>query len=156
MTIRPAATADAATLARLNDFVHALHVEHRPDVFHPPAAEAELADRFRDFLGREDTLAFVAEVDARPIGYVAATIHRNPGGVLNRPRRFVMIEHIVVDTWHARTGVGAALVEAVRVGGREAGCTAVVTDVWDFNGPAQAFFAALGFGPMRRWLEQPL
>ncbi|MEE1786269.1 hypothetical protein PUR71_25700 [Streptomyces sp. SP17BM10] len=34
-TIRTATPDDAPLLAQLNDHVHALHVEHRPDLFTP-------------------------------------------------------------------------------------------------------------------------
>lgn len=155
-TVRPATQEDAAVLARLNGFVHGLHVEGRPDVFQPPSDEEELASRFRDFLAGEDVLAFVAEAEARPVGYVTATIHRSPGGVLTRPRSFAFVEHIAVDPEHAREGIGAALVEAVRAAGKDAGCTSVLTDVWDFNKTALAFFDGLGFVPMRHWLERSL
>ncbi|GAA4225905.1 hypothetical protein GCM10023075_24720 [Streptosporangium album] len=39
---------------------------------------------------------------------------------------------------------------------REAGCSRLITDVWDFNKEAQAFYEAAGFAPVRHWLEQPL
>ncbi|RVX42514.1 ribosomal protein S18 acetylase RimI-like enzyme [Nonomuraea polychroma] len=154
--VRPATPEDAATLARLNDFVHALHVNERPDVFHPPSSAEELVSLFGSFLARENALAFVADSSEGPVGYVTATIHQRPGDVLTHPRSFVFLEHIAIDPAVARTGVGAALVESVRVAGKDAGCTSLLTDVWDFNRPALAFFGASGLAPMRHWLEQPL
>ncbi|NBE93117.1 GNAT family N-acetyltransferase [Nonomuraea sp. KC401] len=65
------------------------------------------------------------------------------------------LEHLAVDPDVVRTGIGAALVEAVRTAGKEAGCASLVTDVWNFNDGALAFFDALGLTPMRHWLERP-
>lgn len=157
-TVRPATQEDVAVLARLNGFVHGPHVEGRPDFFQPPSDKEKLASLFHDFLSGEDALAFIAEAEeeARPVGYVTATIHHNPGSVLTRPRSFAFVEHIAVDPEHAREGIGAALVEAVRTAGKDAGCTTVLTDVWDFNKTALAFFDGLGFVPMRHWLERSL
>ncbi|GAA3696403.1 GNAT family N-acetyltransferase [Nonomuraea antimicrobica] len=155
--VRPATERDAAVLAELNRFVHALHVEARPDVFRTAASETgELAAIFASFLAGDDTLAYVAEVRGRPAGYVTAVVHRRPGDEMTRARSFVSVEHLAVDPGVARGGVGTALVEAVRTAGREAGCTAVLTDVWDFNQTALDFFEGLGFTPMRHWLEHPL
>ncbi|MEV4170093.1 GNAT family N-acetyltransferase [Nonomuraea sp. NPDC049709] len=155
--VRPAAQEDAAVLAELNAFVHDLHVEERPDVFRTATGADELRTLFRSFLARESSLAYLAESGGRAIGYVTATVHRRAGDVLTRPRNFAAIEHIAVDPAAARVGAGSALVEAVRVAAREAGCTSLVTDVWAFNKAAPAFFEdGLGFAPMRHWLEQGL
>ena len=154
--VRPATSDDAATLAQLNDFVHAPHVNERPDIFRAPSSAEDLVSLFSAFLARENTLAFIADSPEHPVGYVTATIHKRPGDALVRPRSFVFVEHIAVDPIMARTGVGTALVESIRVAGKEAGCTSLLTDVWDFNKRALAFFEAAGLVHMRHWLEQPL
>ncbi|MEV4806508.1 GNAT family N-acetyltransferase [Nonomuraea sp. NPDC049421] len=154
--VRRATEADAVVLARLNEIVHALHVEARPDVFVPAGDKEEVARLFVRFLGREGALAFLAEEAGRAVGYVTGVVHRREGDVMMRARSFVSIEHIAVDPEVARSGVGSALARAVREAGRAAGCTSVLTDVWDFNEAALAFFAELGFRPMRHHLEQAL
>ncbi|MFG1957109.1 GNAT family N-acetyltransferase [Nonomuraea sp. NPDC049028] len=154
--VRPATPDDAATLTQLNDFVHTLHVNERPDIFRPPSSAEELVSLFSSFLARENALAFIADSSEGPVGYVMATMHKRPGDALTQPRSFVFVEHIAVDPAMARTGVGSALVESVRVAGKEAGCSSLLTDVWDFNKRALAFFGASGLAPMRHWLEQPL
>lgn len=66
------------------------------------------------------------------------------------------LEQIAVVPDAARSGVGAALLEAVREVGRAAGCRRLVTDVWDFNEGARAFYQAAGFSPMNMRLDQQL
>ncbi|MEV4470030.1 MULTISPECIES: GNAT family N-acetyltransferase [Nonomuraea] len=154
--VRRATEADAVVLARLNEIVHALHVEARPDVFVAAGDKEEVARLFVRFLGREGALVFLAEEAGRAVGYVTGVVHRREGDVMLRARSFVSIEHIAVDPGVARSGVGSALARAVREVGREAGCTSVLTDVWDFNEASLAFFTELGFRPMRHVLEQAL
>lgn len=72
------------------------------------------------------------------------------------PGTFVVLEHLAVVAEAARSGVGTALLDAVRAVGGAAGCSHLVTDVWDGNKEAQAFYAAAGFAPMVHRLEQPL
>ncbi|MFB9709533.1 N-acetyltransferase family protein [Streptosporangium sandarakinum] len=154
--VRPASIRDAALLARLNDFVHSVHARNRPDVFRSGAAHAELVPIFETHLAREDVRAFVAHLAGRPVGYALAVIADRPGDALVRPRTFVILEHLAVDPRAARTGVATALVEAVRTAGRREGCSSLLTDVWDFNADARAFYEAAGFTPMRHILEQPI
>lgn len=74
---------------------------------------------------------------------------------MHQPRMFVYVDQIAVR--HASGGVGTALVAAVCAAAKEAGCTDVVTEVWEFNQRARTFFGdGLGFTPMRRILERPL
>ncbi|MFF5212723.1 GNAT family N-acetyltransferase [Streptosporangium sp. NPDC000396] len=154
--IRPVSFTDAPLLARLNDFVHSVHALHRPDVFRSQPAHDDLTPIFEAHLAREDVRAFVAHLSGRPVGYALARIVDRPGDALMRASTFIVLEHLAVAPEATRTGVGSALVDAVRTAGRAAGCSRLVTDVWDFNEEALAFYRAAGFAPMRQWLEQSL
>lgn len=57
---------------------------------------------------------------------------------MHQPRMFVYVDQIAVR--HASGGVGTALVAAVCAAAKEAGCTDVVTEVWEFNERARTFF----------------
>ncbi|WP_327587314.1 GNAT family N-acetyltransferase [Nonomuraea sp. NBC_00507] len=155
--IRQAVRDDAGILAQLNQFVHGLHVDARPDIFRPAPAVEELMPLFSGFLAREGAIAFIAESgDDTPVGYITATIHNRPADALMHARSFAFVEHIAVDPRMARTRVGSALVESVRAAALEAGCTSLIADVWDSNKKALAFFEGQGLGPMRHWLEEKL
>ncbi|MFB9877984.1 GNAT family N-acetyltransferase [Planobispora siamensis] len=154
--IRPASREDAGLLARLNGFVHTVHARNRPDVFHPGPAPEDLVPVFEAHLAREDALIFIACSQGRPVGYAFAVIIDRPSDALMQARNFIVLEHLAVDPDAARTGVGTALLDAVRAAGRQRGCSRLLTDVWDFNTEAQAFYEKAGFTPMRHILEQPL
>ncbi|MBE1564378.1 GNAT family N-acetyltransferase [Nonomuraea africana] len=154
--IRPATSADAALLAQMNEFVHAVHARNRPDIFRADPAQADLVPLFEAHLARPDIRILIAWSSGRPIGYALAIIVERPGDALVQPRTFAVLEHLAVAPTAIRTGVGTALVDAVRAAGRAAGCAALLTEAWDFNQEALAFYQAQGFTPMRHWLEQQL
>ncbi|MBG0813923.1 GNAT family N-acetyltransferase [Planomonospora sp. ID82291] len=156
-TIRTATPDDAALTAELNRFVQDIHAEHRPDLFrdHPPIEE--LTAGFRSQLEREDVTIFIAErPDGGAVGYAMTITNERSTNALMHADSFVVLEHLAVAPDVARHGVGRALVNAVREAARAAGCRRLVTEVWDFNSRASAFFESSGFAPMHRRLEQML
>ncbi|WP_431894511.1 N-acetyltransferase family protein [Nonomuraea sp. bgisy101] len=155
--IRRATPDDVVILAQLNRFVHDLHVDARPDIFLLAHAASVLAPHFAAFLAREGAMAYIAESsETGPVGYITATIQNRSADALMHPQRFVYVNHIAVDPQAARTGVGSALVESVRAAALEAGCTSLLTDVWDFNTKALTFFENQGLGRIQHRLEQRL
>ncbi|MEV4182226.1 GNAT family N-acetyltransferase [Streptosporangium canum] len=155
--IRRATPDDAMILARLNRFVHDLHVDARPDIFHLAHAIGELAPHFVAFLAGEGAMAYIAESSENgPVGYITATIQNRSADALMHSQRFVYVNHVAIDPQVARMGVGSALVESVRAAALEAGCTRLLTDVWDFNTRALAFFENQALGRIQHRLEQRL
>ncbi|MBV6698020.1 GNAT family N-acetyltransferase [Kitasatospora aureofaciens] len=153
-TIRTATPDDAALLARLNDLVHGLHVEHRPDLF---VWSPNQDSHFRERIGDPAVTVFIAEgPDGTPVGYAIARIVHWPGNTFTTPDVVVSLDQLAVSPEAARTGVGSALLDAVREAGRTAGCRRLVTTVWDFNEPARALYQATGFRPMNHQLDQLL
>jgi GNAT superfamily N-acetyltransferase len=144
MRIEPGSPADAGTLARLNTFVHDLHLEHAPHVFGTPTRE-DAAAAFEALLRRENYRAFLAYVDDRAVGYVLVMVGERPASAFNRPRRWLYIDQISVEPDARRHGVGRALVSAVLRHADDTGIDDVEVDTWAFNDRAQAFFASLGF-----------
>ncbi|WP_327679620.1 GNAT family N-acetyltransferase [Kitasatospora sp. NBC_00458] len=152
--IRTATTDDAALLAGLNEAVHDLHVRHRPDLFlAAPEAEAAFAERLAD---PSVTVLIAAGDDGEAVGYALARVVQWPGGPFTGPDEVAVLDQLAVSPAAARTGVGSALLEAVRAAGRDAGCRRLVTNVWDFNEDARAFYRASGLRPMNRMLDQLL
>ncbi|SEL25074.1 GNAT family N-acetyltransferase [Streptacidiphilus jiangxiensis] len=157
ITIRTASTDDAPLLARLNGIVHELHVAHRPDLFVDSPGQDALEALFRARLGDPSVTAFVADdSDGRSLGYAQARVVSWDASALVQPDRVVSLDQIAVVPEAGGMGVGSALLEAVRDMGRKAGCRRLVTEVWDFNEGARAFYDAAGLQPMNVRLDQPL
>ncbi|WP_406223058.1 GNAT family N-acetyltransferase [Streptomyces decoyicus] len=155
--IRTASPDDAALLAPLNHIVHDLHKRHRPDLFldfpEPDAVEAFFRAQIAD---PSVTVLLADGTEGKALGYALARVKNRPGGALTCSDVIVSLDQIAVVPDAARTGVGAALLEAVREVGRAAGCRRLVTDGWYFNEGARAFYQAAGFSPTNVLLDQQL
>ncbi|MEY9845436.1 N-acetyltransferase family protein [Streptacidiphilus sp. MAP5-3] len=157
VTIRTATTDDVTTLAALNAIVHDLHARARPDVFVTAPATDELEALLAGQLAELGVTFLLAEAsDGRAVGYAMARVVERPASALVVRETVVSLQQIAVDPAAARSGVGSALLEHVRVLGRAAGCRRLVTQVWDLNEGAFAFYRAAGLKPVTRTLEQGL
>lgn len=155
--IRTASTDDLATLVTLNAVVHDVHVHHRPDLFVGAPSSEDLGGLLAGRLSEPQVTFLIAETsDGVAVGYAMARVVALPGSVLGLPDSVVSLQQIAVDPSASRSGVGSALLDGVREIGRTAGCRRLVTQVWDFNEGAQAFYQASGMRPMNRMLDQEL
>ncbi|MDX3239651.1 GNAT family N-acetyltransferase [Streptomyces sp. ME03-5709C] len=155
--IRTASSDDAPVLASLNGIVHELHARHRPDLFVGSPEQDVLEAFFLARLTDPSVTAFVAESsDGRTLGYAQARVVSWDSSALVRSDLVISLDQIAVVPDASGMGVGSALLEAVREVGREAGCRRLVTEVWDFNEGARAFYDAAGFRRMNVRLDQLL
>jgi ribosomal protein S18 acetylase RimI-like enzyme len=137
--------------------VHELHVQNRPDLFIDSPEQDVLEAFFLKRLTDPSVTAFVAEAsDGRTLGYAQARVVSWDSSALFRSDLVVSLDQIAVVPDARGTGVASALLEAVREVGRKAGCRRLVTEVWDFNDGARAFYDAAGFRRMNSRLDQPL
>lgn len=145
--IRRATANDAATLARLNAFVHEPHVEAHPHYFRATDASG-LATLFRASLDEPETAAFVAlSDDGEAVGYMVTRYFDRAPTALHHRRRYLEIDQIAVDPDHRRGGIARALVTRAREEAEARGTTWIHLATWAFNVGAQAFFESEGFTP---------
>ena len=95
--------------------------------------------RWRQLMGRDDVLVFLAERGGDPVGYVSAVLHLH----LWVGRRIVALDDLYVRPGHRDAGIGRQLMTAV--------ATAAAADrrivrwgVENGNHDAQRFYARLG------------
>ncbi|MFD0035777.1 N-acetyltransferase family protein [Streptomyces sp. NPDC055059] len=156
-TIREATPGDIDAMVRLNGMVQRLHAQHRPDLFVDEPSQAGMTERFRGWLRDEAATLLVAASDGgEVVGYTFCRVETREASVITLPAAVVSMEHLAVDPASARSGVGAALVEAVREVGRRAGCRRLVASVWELNAAARPFYEAVGLRPMQVRMDQPL
>ncbi|MFF4696382.1 GNAT family N-acetyltransferase [Streptomyces chattanoogensis] len=101
------------------------------------------------------TMLLADGTEGKALGYALARVKNRPGSALMHSDVIMSLDQIAVAPDAARSGIGAALLEAVREVGRAAGCRRLVTDVWYFNESAHAFYEVAGFRPMSMLLDQP-
>ncbi|WP_370115328.1 N-acetyltransferase family protein [Streptacidiphilus sp. MAP12-33] len=157
ITIRVATVDDVAELAALTLVVHAVHTPHRPDLFvAAPSAVGLEALLLSQLAMPELTFLLAQDAAGRPLGYALAEIAERSGSALILADTVVSLRQIAVDPNAGGGGVGSALLEEVRALGRAAGCRRLVTQVWDFNEDAHAFYRKSGLRPMTSALDQEL
>jgi ribosomal protein S18 acetylase RimI-like enzyme len=144
-TIRPATSADIATIGRLAALLVRAHHDFDPKRFIP--ATPRTAEGYGSFLGSQldepSTIVLVAHQDGDVIGYTYAGIEgfdymalRGPAGALY---------DIVVDPAHRGRGVGGLLLRATLDALRNRGAPRVVLETAEQNEPAQRLFEGAGF-----------
>jgi ribosomal protein S18 acetylase RimI-like enzyme len=154
--IQRATPEDAPHIARLNAFVHNIHVEAHPNYFRPTDLD-ELTTAFRGWLARDDTTTFIArDEDGTPIGYMRTRFLDTPPTPFHHQRTYLELDQIAIHPDHRREGLAHALVELAREEARARGTDSVHLATWSFNGGAQAFFKSEGFEPRTTQFWQQL
>ena len=145
VSIREATPGDAAQLAVLLAEVNHLHAEALPHVYRRIAADDQTADFLLSCLADDGTRLFVAEEAGWLVGYVALHVTYAPDTPVHLPRRWVLIDTIVVREAFRRRGIGQALVERAHAWAAQEGIDEVELKVAEFNAAAIALYEKLGY-----------
>lgn len=147
LRVREAGAADAPAISALNADVQAVHAEALPDLFKQPSGATFPPEAARAHLSRPGYVAFIAELDGEPVGYVTAEAVDQPETARRHALRMMYVHHLSVRPAARRRGVGRALLDAVKARGRAQGITRLALDAWAFNDEALAFFRRYGLVP---------
>ncbi len=143
--VRAATERDIPRLVGLTRLAQDLHVAAHPDVFRPSSDLPGIDDFFSKAISDTDQHVLVAEVDGVAVGYLCATVEREPAHTFKRDTTRLYVQQIAVDTDRRRRGVGRALFAAVEQIAQDRSINDIALDTWSFNEEAQDFFASLGF-----------
>ncbi len=145
MDIRRATPDDAGAIACLNVEVQAIYAQAQPRLFKRPARPGFSAPFFAEVLANPDHYAFIAYERGEPVGYIYAQQVLRAANPFRHAQRLLYIHHLCVTRERRGRGLGKALVARALTLAGELGIERVELDVWSFNEPARAAFAALGF-----------
>lgn len=98
--------------------------------------------------------AWIAERDARAVGFCTVRVETAPSGVRERAR--ASITELYVRPEARRSGLGRALVDAALVWARERGAERVEVRVAARNDAGRSFWRSLGFGAFVDVLDRRL
>ncbi len=156
--IREAVVADTPRLLELYSELDEYHRARHPELY--PANISRDASKVEQTLADARSGCFVAEVregdGSAVVGFVRVIYVQTPDGGVLLPRRFALVDELVVTAAQRRTGVGTALLGAAEGWARERGLPALEVTVWEFNEPARELYAAEGFEPVRQYFRKPL
>jgi GNAT superfamily N-acetyltransferase len=154
ISLRPATSDDARSLARLSLESSAYYSEIAPET-HAPGEP----DGFAEWIAAEwddgpETLALVAEIDGEIAGYLEATIREPPEwgrffGSRDLHERRLFINALLTAEAYRRRGVATRLVEAAEEWGREQGATVALLDTF-YDSPVSVPFWEKRMGYRRR------
>ncbi len=150
VTIREATLQDYTGLCELFAEIDALHAQALPHVFQTVDGPARSRAYLRSLLEGADSALFVAEQKGKLVGMVDVRVHSTPDIPIMIPRRYAMIDAIVVRKTHRHSGIGRALMEHAHEWARGQGVDEIALNVWEFNAGAIAFYEGLGYTTVLR------
>jgi ribosomal protein S18 acetylase RimI-like enzyme len=154
--IREAVPSDYEDLCVLFDQVDALHRAHLPWIFQQPAGPARDEAYVHHLIADPSAGLFVAQVEDRLAGLVCVMLREPPEIPLFVPRRYAVVEDLVVQAAFRRAGIGRALMEHAQRWAVAQGTGSIELGVWEFNQDAIEFYRALGYDTVSRRMSKRL
>lgn len=155
-SIREARLADYEELCEIFAEVDALHHEALPHVFRAPDGPARAKEYISSVMADGYAALFVAQSDGEIVGLVQIFVRETPDVPIMVPRRYAVIDTLVVKRGFRRSGVGRALMERAHRWAWTKGTTQVELSVWEFNRGAMAFYEKLGYRTTSRRMWRAL
>ncbi len=154
--VRPATLKDYVGLSEVFRETDLLHSTALPGLFRPMPGPARSRDCVAETIDSENSIVFVAEQNGKLIGAVYAEAREAPVIPMVTPRRFAVIDTLVVTRSYRRKGVGTALAGELQRWVKAKGISQVELTIYEFNKPALAFYQKLGFRTASRRLRKSL
>jgi diamine N-acetyltransferase len=143
ISIREAEAGDMATLVRLKQQIHGIHVAYDPAVYSAMTDE-EAVCFFEESMKEESTKIFVAVIQEEVVGHMITKAVERPAAPGRQASGSLLIDEICVDAEHRRQGIGRLLIEKAKELALSQGLQEVTLQVWDCNLEAVAFYKSLG------------
>jgi ribosomal protein S18 acetylase RimI-like enzyme len=156
ISVRKATTDDYNSLCELFDEIDALHRDHLPHLFQKPSGAAREQDYYLELLADENVALLVAEVNERLVGFVHAIVRDTPAMPIFVPRRYAMVDGIVVRSGFQKYGIGRILMDKIQEWAITTGATSIELNVYEFNTSAISFYERLGYQTFSRKMSKAL
>ena len=156
LTIREADITEFTDLCGLFDEGDVLHRENLPHIFWKPKVPLWDEKFMRGLISDENIGLFVAETEDQVAGLVYAVVRESPPVPIFIPRRYAMVDNLIVKEKFRHAGIGRALMERIHEWAGEKGLDTVELNVWEFNKPAIDFYRKLGYETSSRMMSKRL
>ena len=125
--------------------INELHRLALPDIFQHPVGRIIEKEYFLNLLEDENVAIFFAENEGQTAGFVYVLIRETPSNPLLVPRRYGVLDTLVVHPAYQRMGVGRTLMHQAEEWAASLGVREIELNVYEFNRGAQAFYHRLGY-----------
>jgi GNAT superfamily N-acetyltransferase len=136
--------------------INELHRLALPGIFQQPAGRIIEQEYFLSLLKDEQVAIFFAECKSQTAGFIYVLIREAPAYPLLVPRRYAVVDTLVVLPVFQRTGAGQALMYQAEEWAAGQGVCFVELNVYEFNQGAQAFYRRLGYTTYSRKMSKKL
>jgi GNAT superfamily N-acetyltransferase len=154
--IRKATAEDYTAICALFDEIDALHRDNLPHLFKKPNGPSRELDYFLGLISDENVGFFVAELDGGLVGFVHTFIKAAPDIPVVAPRRYAILDGILVKSEIKHQGVGRMLIETIEEWTAAKGASSIELNVYEFNQVAITFYEMLGYKALSRKLAKEL
>jgi ribosomal protein S18 acetylase RimI-like enzyme len=156
ISVRKATSDDYNTLCELFDEIDALHRDNLPRIFQKPSGPVREQDYYLELIADEKVGLLVAEVGEKLVGFVHAIVKDTPAIPVFVPRRYAIVDGIVVKSGFQNQGIGSILMDKVQDWAIAKGATSIELNVYEFNETAIFFYERLGYRPLSRKMSKEL
>ena len=155
-TIREATPNDYEALLPIFDEGDAHHRRALPHIFCEPDGPSRSRAYLNSLLADDSAAIFVAACEGQIVGEVNIALRETRDIPILVPRRYAVVDTLIVLPAYRRAGIGRALMERVHRWALDKGITEVELNVWEFNTGATAFYEGLGYVTTRRTMAKYL
>jgi ribosomal protein S18 acetylase RimI-like enzyme len=152
--IRRAAVKDYEAVCALYEEIDALHRTHLPQLFQKTNGPAREREYFQGLLADENVGFFVAEINGALVGFVHAFVRDAPDIPIFTPRRYAVVDCIVVKAEQQKNGFGRLLMAHMEAWAADKGAGSIELNVYEFNQGAVSFYEGLGYQTLSRKLKK--
>jgi ribosomal protein S18 acetylase RimI-like enzyme len=156
ISVRKATADDYNTLGELFDEIDALHRDNLPHIFQKPNGAAREPDYYLGLIADENIALLVAEAGQKLVGFVHAIVREPPALPVFVPRRYAIVEGIVVKSEFRNHGTGGILMDKMQEWAIAKGATSIELNVYEFNETAISFYERLGYQTFSRKMSKEL
>lgn len=156
ISVRKATAEDYNSFCELFNEIDALHRDNLPHIFQKPSGAAREQDYYLGLVADENVALFVAEVEKKLVGFVHAIVRDAPAILIFVPRRYAIVDSIVVKSGYQNNGIGRILMNKMQEWAIAKGATSIELNVYEFNETAISFYERLGYQTFSRKMNKEL
>ena len=156
ISVRKATADDYNSLCELFSEIDALHRDNLPHIFQQPNGAAREEDHYLGLVADENVALLVAEAGKDLVGFVHAVLRDAPAVPFFVPRRYVVVDAVVVRSGLQKHGIGRRLMDEAQAWAVAKGATSIELNVYEFNETAISFYEGLGYQTFSRKMSKEL
>lgn len=148
-------TKDFELIAKLNKYVHDLHVNLYPEYFKEYNFE-EIKTFFHKIIDKEEFIFLLFEDDDLPLGYIWIEFRNYPDNVFKKAYKSVYVHQISIAENERKKGYGSKLMEEITQIAIANGIKKIELDYWFDNEIAKNFYKKNDFVKYREFVYKDI